>query len=127
MRDEMRKNICWLGDPNVTFVSDDGHQLMCHQTVLGIYNENFRPLLVHDKMKEYMLILQDTNHLELIEFMHQIYSSFDTIIQKSNHVVLMQNPINEDGICEGSLEIEDFSKMHNIFKENQSNYDYVKL
>ena len=64
MDDEIRQNMCWLGDSNVTLVSDDGQELQCHQSVLGIYDENLRSLLGHNKMKEYVLLFQDINHLE---------------------------------------------------------------
>ena len=84
MIDEMKKKVCWLGDPNVTLVSDDGQQLLCHQSVLGIYNENLRSLLGLNKMKEYVLIFQDINHLELVEYMLQMYLSFETKIQNIN-------------------------------------------
>ena len=118
MVDEMRKNMCWLGYPNVTLVSDDGQQLLCHQSVLGIYNENLRSLLGHNKMKEYVLILQDINHVELIEFKHKMYSSFDTIIQNINDNVLLQNTINEDRTCEGSLQVENLSQLGNQLDKN---------
>ena len=35
-------------------------------------------------MKEYVLILQDINHLELVEYMLQMYLSFETKIQNIN-------------------------------------------
>ena len=35
-------------------------------------------------MKEYVLILQDINHLELLEYMLQMYLSFETKIQNIN-------------------------------------------
>ena len=84
MDDEIRQNMCWLGDSNVTLVSDDGQELQCHQSVLGIYNENLRSLLGLNKMKEYVLIFQDINHLELVEYMLQMYLSFETKIQNIN-------------------------------------------
>ena len=103
----MRKNMFW---------SDDGQQwqLLCHQSVLGIYNENLRSLLDHYKMKEYVLILQDINHIELIEFKHKMYSSFDIIIQNIKDDVLLQNTINEERISVGSLQVENLSQLRSF-------------
>ena len=58
----------WLGDPNVTLVSDDGHKLLCHQSVLGIHDENLRSILSHHKMNEYVLIFEQTTNLELDKY-----------------------------------------------------------
>ena len=69
----------WLGDPNVTLVSDDGHKLLCHQSVLGIYDEKLRSILTHHKMNEYVLIFEQTSHLELDKYVLALYSSFDRL------------------------------------------------
>ena len=65
-----------------------------------------------------MLILQDINHIELIELKHKMYSSFDTIIQNIKDNELLQNTINEDRISERSLQLGSLSnKVNNIFPE----------
>ena len=46
---EMGSSVDWLGDPKVTLISEDGHQYLCHQSVLGISNENLRIVFTHDK------------------------------------------------------------------------------
>ena len=81
-------NMNWLGDPRVTLVSDDGCQYICHALVLGIYDENIRQILSFERMKEFVLIFQQTNHLELKEFINRAYTSFETIINGKNNILV---------------------------------------
>ena len=37
--------LSWLGDPDVSLMSDDGHKVMTHRAVLGLYSSSFRHLL----------------------------------------------------------------------------------
>jgi len=76
----------WLGDPRVTLVSDDGCQYICHSLILGIHDENIRQILSHERMMEYVLIFQQTNHSELKEFINTAYASFEKLIKGRNNI-----------------------------------------
>ena len=67
----------WLGYPNVTLVSDDGHKFLCHQSVLGICDENLRSILSHHRISEHVFIFEQTNHFELDKYVDDLYSSFE--------------------------------------------------
>jgi len=86
MNEKILSNMNWLGDPGVTLVSDDGYQYICHSLVLGIHYENIRQILAHERMKEYVLIFQQTNHLELKELINTAYASFEKIIEGKNDI-----------------------------------------
>ena len=85
---EMGSSVDWLGDPKVTLISEDGHQYLCHQSVLGICNENLRIVFTHDKMKEYVFIFQDTNHSALKELIGTAYSSFDILVRNYKNIFI---------------------------------------
>ena len=92
MIDEMFSKRSWLGDPNVTLVSDDGHKRLCHQSVLGICNENLRSILSHHKLNEHVLIFEQTSYFELNKYVDALYSSFDNfhflkLFTVSNHIM----------------------------------------
>ena len=82
MSTEIIENMPWLGDPNVTLVSDDGYKFLCHQIILGIYDNNLKSILTHNKMTEYIFLFQSINYTELKEYIHTIYSSFNRLIEK---------------------------------------------
>ena len=39
------QSLSWLGDPDVSVMSEDGHMVMTHRSVLGLYSSSFRHLL----------------------------------------------------------------------------------
>merc|ERR1712243_93386 len=80
MIDEMLAKMSWLGEPDVTLVSDDGHKILCHQSILGIYDKNLRSILSHYKMNEHELIFEQTSHFELDNYVKELYSSLDKLI-----------------------------------------------
>ena len=87
MIENILSNMNWLGDPRVTLVSDDGCQYICHSLVLGIHDENIRQILSHERMKDYILIFQQTNHLELKEFINTACASFEKIMKGRNNII----------------------------------------
>ena len=38
-------SLSWLGDPDVSVMSEDGHMVMTHRSVLGLYTSSLRHLL----------------------------------------------------------------------------------
>ena len=87
MINEIVENVSWLGDPKVTLVSDDGHEFLCHQIILGIYNKNFKSILTNNKMSEYIMLFQSTNYRELKEYIETIYSSFNGLMQHHEETI----------------------------------------
>ena len=115
----------WLGDPRVTLVSDDGCHYICHALVLGIDDKNIRQILSFESMKEFVLIFQQTNHLELKEFINTAYSSFEKIMKGRNNInsydkITEKNKKRNTGINK----LKDNIINHEIDIEERENDDY---
>ena len=59
----------WLGDPDVSVMSEDGHRVMTHRAVLGLYSSSFRHLLSINPAdgETCMIICHDMNFIQLKE------------------------------------------------------------
>ena len=49
----------WLGDPDVSVMSEDGHRVMTHRAVLGLYSSSLRHLLSINPSETCMLIFHE--------------------------------------------------------------------
>ena len=130
MIDEIFSKRSWLGDPNVTLVSDDGHKCLCHQSVLGICNENLRSILSHHKLNEHVLIFEQTSYFELNNYVDALYSSFDNFvltckekIENSGQIKLLASSIIESDKDEVIESTNNSSKIENIITEGQTNIE----
>ena len=64
-----KESSSWLGDPDVCLMSEDGHKVMTHRAVLGLYSSSFRHLLsINPADGELcMIICHDMNYMQIEE------------------------------------------------------------
>ena len=56
----------WLGAPDVSVMSEDGHRVMTHRAVLGLYSSSFRHLLSINSTETCKIILHDADHKQKV-------------------------------------------------------------
>ena len=83
------KSITWLGDPDVSVMSEDGHMVMTHRSVLGMYSTSFRHLLsINPADREQCIIIcHDIDSMYLKEMIRNAQLNFQTFIyeHEDNH------------------------------------------
>ena len=64
-----KESSSWLGDPDVCLMSEDGHKVMTHRAVLGLYSISFRHLLSINPAdgEVCMIICHDMNYMQIEE------------------------------------------------------------
>ena len=64
-----KESCSWLGDADVCVMSEDGHRVMTHRAVLGLYSSSFRHLLsINPADGEIcMIICHDMNYMQIEE------------------------------------------------------------
>ena len=68
--------LSWLGDPDVSVMSEDGHRVMTHRAVLGLYSSSFRHLLSINTNETCMIILHDVDSMQLEEIIRSARKKF---------------------------------------------------
>ena len=78
----------WLGKPNVTLWSSDGYSFQCHQSVLGQFHKEFRPIFQAIKCEEDCnFILADVQFDDLENILKEIYHNVDDQIPLTNETI----------------------------------------
>ena len=70
--------LSWLGDPDVSVMSEDGHIVMTHRSVLGLYSSSFRHLLSINPADggQCMIICHDVDAMKLEEMVRNATLNF---------------------------------------------------
>ena len=69
----------WLGDPDVSVMSEDGHRVLTHRAVLGLYSSSLRHLLSINPTETCMIIFHDMNSLKLEEIIGIARNNFQKL------------------------------------------------
>ena len=72
------QTLSWLGDPDVSVMSEDGHMVMTHRSVLGLYSSSFRHLLSINPAdrEQCMIICQDLDANKVEEMIRKAKLNF---------------------------------------------------
>ena len=68
--------LSWLGDPDVSVMSEDGHRVMTHRAVLGLYSSSFRHLLSINPAETF-IIFHDVNAMQIEEIISKARINFN--------------------------------------------------
>ena len=76
------EKLSWLGDPDVSVMSEDGHRVMTHRAVLGLYSSSFRHLLSINPTEgeTCMIIFHDMNLTQLSSLVSTATNNFQRFI-----------------------------------------------
>ena len=96
----------WLGDPDVSVMSEDGHIVMTHRSVLGLYSSSFRHLLSINPADggQCMIICQDVDAMKLEEVVRNATLNFqrftseehqDEYVDVEDHLAKLK-PVSSD-------------------------------
>ena len=81
------QSLSWLGDPDVSVMSEDGHMVMTHRSVLGLYSSSFRHLLSINPAEggQCMIICHDMDSIHLKEMIRNAQLNFQRFTYEHHH------------------------------------------
>ena len=112
------QSLSWLGDPDVSVMSEDGHVVMTHRSVIGLYSSSFRHVLSINPPEggQCMIICHDMDAIHLKEMIRNAQLNFQRFNYEHHHTEDVEEHhtklINEEnkGLTDGQ------SKKKNVMK-----------
>ena len=101
-----KESFSWLGDPNVCLMSEDGHRVMTHRPVLGLYSSSFRHLLSINPAdgETCMIICHDMSFIQLKELVDIANLNFPKItIEEYQKKIVLGNKTKLETISDTPL------------------------